>query len=908
MSVHHRTSKCSSAASQRELDRFSPRYSHAAAIERSELVERCTGVPRGSIVLLEAPAGYGKSILLHQWFQKCRQSDYSVVYVSGRASGGNPHIFLPTILQAITAAVCSSSRSRAVPSEKTLRNEPFDQALQQLLRTSTRPWTILIDDYEKAQNQATDEAIQALLAHLPECAVVGIATQRRLTFPLTRWILEGRHTQVGKEELQFSREQVKQLFDGHLTPTEVQRLLTFTGGWPAPVKLAEVCSDKWRGDPDTIRKIPQYDRLLRDFVTSEILSCLSPDDISLLIDCSVLDEIEPAVCDAVRQTSDSFIRLSQLFGRETFLEKLDAKSGTFRMPEVMRHSLMGIAAERQNPRVDALFERAAEAYAGRGDTLKAVRNFVSGGKAGRAAHTFESAGPLEIAALIGDAYAEAIFDLLPEQLVWPLPRLVLCRAYLDYRKGLLDTARHRMDDLSTLTKDFTVDRDGGDPARLKSEAGCTNLVLNFHSVASVSAERLGQAEQWISEIISTAPRMRAIGHIIVGAYYSMRGDFDDSEGHFMQCEKLAMEAGGAWLDAWLKYQRSAAALAHGQMTEVKNGLNLALKICRKELLMSERLVPAANVLLAAVDYEGNSLNDARAKLEESRDLTLNIEGWHEHYAIELELRMMILLHRRRVDEAELLLEETEKMTPVREALGVFLQLLKFRLALFQGENLPSGLMGDVSNLYQRWADAKAHDHFSWRSWDIAGLCLFHLNFRSAEYAAAMDILGRMEHIAMRQRRTQLLVKVFLLRAAVILHDRPQEAILAASHGLEVGMSQGYKRAILDERLAIISVLEEVAGAPAQSLVPERVRAFAVKLLSDMPPDDASAAGPSGVLSKREIDVIHEVCRGSSNKIIGRKLALTEPTVKFHLQNIFRKLGVHRRGAAIAEAKRLRLIE
>lgn len=122
------------------------------------------------------------------------------------------------------------------------------------------------------------------------------------------------------------------------------------------------------------------------------------------------------------------------------------------------------------------------------------------------------------------------------------------------------------------------------------------------------------------------------------------------------------------------------------------------------------------------------------------------------------------------------------------------------------------------------------------------------------------------------------------------------------------MSQGYKRAILDERLAIISVLEEVAAAPAQSLVPERVRAFAVKLLSDMPPDDASAAGPSGVLSKREIDVIHEVCRGSSNKIIGRKLALTEPTVKFHLQNIFRKLGVHRRGAAIAEAKRLRLIE
>lgn len=869
----------------------------------------CGTVPSRNVVLLEAPAGYGKSVLFNQWFDKCRQAGHPVAYVSARAHAGNEGAFLSTILAAIaTVITCERRSSAAADSSEASRDVPFERSLRNLLRLSGRPWTLLIDDYEKVQNHDTDAAIQSLLENQPDHAVVGLATQRRLALPLSRWLLEGRLTRLGKEHMQFSRFEVKTFFAGHLTPTELQRLLAFTEGWPAAVKLAEICSEQWRGDPDALQALAPYDRLLKDFCASEILACLPAEDASLLVDCSLLDEIDPVICDAVRQAHDSSLRLPHLARRETFLEQLDVKAATFKMPNVLRHALRGIAVERRSPKVDTLFQRAAEAYAARGDTLQAVRYFVACGMSARAAQEFEAASSLEIAGLQGDTYAEAIFALLPEHTVQPLPRLALCRAYLDYKRGLLESARYRMEGLSARTKEFTVDREGGDPTRLRGEALGAAMVLNFYRMSSVSAQCLAEAERWTLEISRVSPGMAAFAHLVVGAYCSARGDLDDAEFHFIDCEKLIAGRAGPWVDVWLKYHRGSLALAHGQLMEAKRHLQSGIKMWRKGYSDYETFSAAANILLAEVDYENNALDDARLKVDEAREQTISKEGWHEHYAIEHELTMMILLHTGRAEEAELRLEEAAKIPRVRDVLGGFLELLRLRLHLLQGRELPSSLRPDISQLYRRWMDAGAHDEFSWRSWDLAGLCLFHFCLRSGELSNAMAVAEHMEQTARRLRRTRLLVKVLLLRAGGILQDSAQEAVIAAVHALEISMSQGYKRTILDEQWLVTPVLEQLAAASIHSSVPERVRAFAAKLLLDISPETVRAPDASRLLSKRELDVMHELNLGYSNKRIGRKLALTEPTVKFHLQNIFRKLGVRKREAAIAEAKRRHVLE
>ena len=62
------------------------------------------------------------------------------------------------------------------------------------------------------------------------------------------------------------------------------------------------------------------------------------------------------------------------------------------------------------------------------------------------------------------------------------------------------------------------------------------------------------------------------------------------------------------------------------------------------------------------------------------------------------------------------------------------------------------------------------------------------------------------------------------------------------------------------------------------------------------------------LSSRELAVLRELCNGRSNKLIGQLLDLSENTVKFHLKNIFKKLEVDSRAAAIACAMQRGLAE
>ena len=72
-------------------------------------------------------------------------------------------------------------------------------------------------------------------------------------------------------------------------------------------------------------------------------------------------------------------------------------------------------------------------------------------------------------------------------------------------------------------------------------------------------------------------------------------------------------------------------------------------------------------------------------------------------------------------------------------------------------------------------------------------------------------------------------------------------------------------------------------------------------------DEQSEARAAG-LTAREIAILKAVARGLSNQAIGRELWVTEQTVKFHLTNIYRKLGVNNRTEAARYAYQHGLVE
>ncbi len=184
--------------------------------------------------------------------------------------------------------------------------------------------------------------------------------------------------------------------------------------------------------------------------------------------------------------------------------------------------------------------------------------------------------------------------------------------------------------------------------------------------------------------------------------------------------------------------------------------------------------------------------------------------------------------------------------------------------------------------------------------------------------------GRMYH--------EIVVSV-LLTIALSLSGKESEAEDVLARAVTEGVSLGFVRIFLDEGQRIIRLLErlrekarrhqgssdalsEVGAAANQMITASRAPARGLPL--QLPVQQPTPELNSGVLDPklpfddrlkgREIEILKLIDQGHSNKEIARALSISVDTVKWYLKSIFNKLCVARRGQAIAEARRLRLLD
>jgi DNA-binding CsgD family transcriptional regulator len=113
--------------------------------------------------------------------------------------------------------------------------------------------------------------------------------------------------------------------------------------------------------------------------------------------------------------------------------------------------------------------------------------------------------------------------------------------------------------------------------------------------------------------------------------------------------------------------------------------------------------------------------------------------------------------------------------------------------------------------------------------------------------------------------------------------------------------------------AAVSVLPRSASARQVGAAVSAAAAGLVVRLPDAPPSAPPGfarddAGGAPLLTPREVEVLALVGEGASNKAVARRLGISAHTVKFHLEAVFRKLGVATRAEAVARGLRQRLIE
>jgi LuxR family maltose regulon positive regulatory protein len=347
-------------------------------IARTKLLDVLAATPdHASLILLTAPAGYGKTTVLSQWaaadsrefaWVTVDEADEDPVRLAGHVALALHRIepLDPAVFRAL--AVGDGSRHLAALAH-----------LLTSLRTRNRPGVLVLDDVHELGNVAAMNFIRALAAGLP--AGFHLAVGSRLTLGFGRLRSEDRSVEFGVEDLAFTKDETRAVL-AHAgvdcSDDTVGALVQRTEGWPAGVYLAALAI---RAAPDAARAasgLAGDDPYLVDYFRDELLARESSETVRFLLRTAPLDQMSGALCDHVLGRGGSASRLADVARRNLFVVPLDRRGEWYRYHRLVAEMLLSELRRREPGEEARVHGRAAGWYEEQGQPEKAIGHAIAG--------------------------------------------------------------------------------------------------------------------------------------------------------------------------------------------------------------------------------------------------------------------------------------------------------------------------------------------------------------------------------------------------------------------------------------------------------------------------------------------------------------------------------------------------
>jgi len=316
------------------------------------------------------------------------------------------------------------------------------------------------------------------------------------------------------------------------------------------------------------------------------------------------------------------------------------------------------------------------------------------------------------------------------------------------------------------------------------------------------------------------------------------------------------------------------------------------------------LLTIIRTLKAQIAYARNNVAQAADLLTETLATIATSEGWSEVYASGYGTSALAWLARGDVEAAEATLAAASDLVRAKALPQTNLFLMSCRANLL-------GRTGRVADAIAILADVEAglaaSPAANWAERDEYALAKARLDIVQGLPNAALEGLERMVNAARREGRSRSELRAETLRVLALAALGQDEAAAQALLGvIERTRGEGERRMFIDEGPAMAERLRDLVRRRSGAPLPAATLDYVADLLAGfgaLTPGDAKT-GLLASLTPREREILRALVRGGSNKVIARAIDLNENAVKFHLKNIFRKLGVDGRGMAVAMAERL----
>ncbi len=335
------------------------------AVLRPHLLARLNEGLHGKLILVSAPAGFGKTTLVGEWVATRNQP---VAWLSLDEADGEPTRFL-TYLVAALQTIAPTIGETLLGALHSPQPPPLDTLLTALLNELTSlsdPSILVLDDYHVVDAQPIDHALTFLLEHLPPQMHLVITTREDPPLPLARLRARGQLTELRANDLRFTPTEAAGFFSQvmglDLLPTQVTALETRTEGWIAGLQLAALSLQGRADVPEFVQAFAGDNRYIVDYLVEEVLQQQPAPVRNFLLQTSILERLSGPLCDAVTEQADGKGILEALERGNLFVVPLDDQRLWYRYHHLFADVLRAHLPAEQPDRVPMLHQRASAWY------------------------------------------------------------------------------------------------------------------------------------------------------------------------------------------------------------------------------------------------------------------------------------------------------------------------------------------------------------------------------------------------------------------------------------------------------------------------------------------------------------------------------------------------------------------
>jgi len=855
-----------------------------------------------SFALISASAGFGKTTLANNWI---RSSKLPFAWLALDEGDNNPLRFwryVDAALQTIDNRIGESLRPALYSSQAPVIQEIITGLVNDIISIE-KEFILVLEDYHVIDQAGVHSSLNFLLDHIPPQMQLAITSRSDPPLNLARRRASGQMVEIRAADLRFTTDEIStflnQIMLLDLTGEDISALNQRTEGWIAGLQMVALSMQDESDRHAFVAALSGNDRHIADYLLEEVLQHQPVEFQRFLQQTSILDRLNPALCNAVTGRQDSRAVLNALEHANLFIVSLDNRREWFRYHHLFGELLQRSLRETQSiDEVASLHRAASNWYESQGEIPAAIHHARSIPDTTRILQLLEK----NVEKFFTNSEFPQFFELarlLPSDFRKNSPLLCIAAAWA----GLASNHQAEIPTwLNAIETHFGIPAEAAidDPA-LDTPRRAALLELLVIRLQLPSSRSPTEQQDHILAIRSQLNALPQEQICLLNTVFNLKPIIAFNLG--LQAEEtnqlvLAAEAlTEAVILARQTHNNNLFHLATGHLAKiqfVQGQLHSSRQTHEQALSEAKNLgmtispyVSLSHAGLGTLLYEWNDLDGAERHFDEG---LAHARLWNQWESL-----VPLALGRARLKQ---------RMGETQAALNILDEL---RSPPLEGIDLPLRVYA-----------ARLCDRDSASAWLAANITEGMLEPNSSNEAYLLDIALLMVSIHRSKKAIALIQKIIrfalgggrthtLIQAkiALALEINEPETLIEA---LQLAEPEGYISSFVDEGEPMQNMLSHILK---KFRLDPSLSTYAEILLSAFKPalhKPKQAGGLIEPLSEREVEVLRYIAKGLTNPEIASRLYLSPNTLKAHAQNIFAKLDVHNRLQAVSKAKELGLID